>query len=560
MPLRAAIYARVSSDNQSTHSIPDQISMCRELIVREGWELAEVYSDAAMSGGSTFRPSYQAMLRAADRREFDVLVSESLDRLTREQDEPARLFKQLTYLDIPIVTILESRVTELHVGLKGTMNALFLKDLAARTHRGLRGRAEAGRSAGGIAFGYRVIRSTDARGEPIRGDRVINEAEAAIVIRIFEMYDTDQSPLAIAKLLNTEGILGPGGRRWRDTTIRGHGPRGTGILRNALYIGRQDWNRMRYVKNPATGKRVSRLRQPHEVITREVPELRIIEQGLWDRVQHRLNAQRAKSGADNPDRPRFWENRRAQHILTNKAFCASCGGPMVNTGKDYLACGVARKQGLCSNKKSLRRAALEALILDALQTRLMEPDITKFFITELTTEWSRRVGAKSESRSARERELVSIDRKLDNLINAIADGMRGQRLQAQMDELEAQRAIVASELSAPKPPALQLPLDLAEIYRERVSELQSVVSRPDHGAEALALLRELIERVEVKPTPDGEGFEIELEGAIAAMIRLGASNAKTRRPVGAGGLESEMFTSSVKVVAGRGFEPLTFRL
>jgi DNA invertase Pin-like site-specific DNA recombinase len=126
------------------------------------------------------------------------------------------------------------------------MNALFLKDLAAKTHCGLRGRVEAGQSAGGRAFGYDVVRQSDAHGEPIRGERAINAAEAVTVRRIFSMFAAGQSPLAIAHALNAQKVPGPEDRPWRDTTIRGHGPRGTGILRNELYVGRQVWNRMRY--------------------------------------------------------------------------------------------------------------------------------------------------------------------------------------------------------------------------------------------------------------------------------------------------------------------------
>ncbi len=76
-------------------------------------------------------------------------------------------------------------ISELHVGLKGTMNALFLKDLADKTRRGLRGRVAAGRSAGGRCYGYDVVRAVDARGEPLRGGRAVNAAEAAVVRRIF---------------------------------------------------------------------------------------------------------------------------------------------------------------------------------------------------------------------------------------------------------------------------------------------------------------------------------------------------------------------------------------
>jgi hypothetical protein len=74
---------------------------------------------------------------------------------------------------VQIVTLAEGEISELHVGLKGTMNALFLKDLAAKTHRGLRGRVEKGKAGGGLCCGYDVVKRTDSDGEPIRGERKI---------------------------------------------------------------------------------------------------------------------------------------------------------------------------------------------------------------------------------------------------------------------------------------------------------------------------------------------------------------------------------------------------
>ena len=75
-----------------------------------------------------------------------------------------------------IVTLSEGEISELHVGLKGTMNALFLKDLAAKTHRGIRGRVEKGKSGGGLCYGYDVVKHTDAEGEPKARERVVEEA------------------------------------------------------------------------------------------------------------------------------------------------------------------------------------------------------------------------------------------------------------------------------------------------------------------------------------------------------------------------------------------------
>ena len=64
-----------------------------------------------------------------------------------------------------IVTLAEGDITHLHVGLKGTMNALFLKDLADKTRRGLRGRVELGKSGGGLCYGYKVTRAGHQAGE-----------------------------------------------------------------------------------------------------------------------------------------------------------------------------------------------------------------------------------------------------------------------------------------------------------------------------------------------------------------------------------------------------------
>ena len=138
-----------------------------------------------------------------------------------------------------------------HVGLKGTMNALFLKDLADKTRRGLRGRIEAGKSGGGLCYGYRVVRSLNGN-TLTTGEREIEPAEAAIVVRILREFVSGVSPEDIAKRLNREHVSGPCGGKWSPSTIHGHHARGTGILNNELYVGRLVWNRLRYIKESDT--------------------------------------------------------------------------------------------------------------------------------------------------------------------------------------------------------------------------------------------------------------------------------------------------------------------
>ena len=166
--MSAATYSRFSSENQRDASIPDQDRGCVAEIDRQGWQAGPRFFDRALSGSSAHRPGYQALLDGMRRCLFQIIVAESLDRLSRDQEDLAALYKRYKFAGIRIYTLAEGWISELHVGLKGTMGALYLVDLAAKTYRGLRGRIKAGACAGGITCGYDVVPAKE--GED-RGDR-----------------------------------------------------------------------------------------------------------------------------------------------------------------------------------------------------------------------------------------------------------------------------------------------------------------------------------------------------------------------------------------------------
>jgi site-specific DNA recombinase len=423
-PIPAVIYARCSSDLQREASIEDQIEICRRYAEAQGWAILRDYSDRAASGSTRFRPGYQALLAAARQGEFDIVLAEALDRLSRDQEDVAALFKALAFCRVAIVTLAEGVISELHVGLKGTMNALFLKDLAAKTHRGMRGRIKEKRAAGGLSYGYAVKREVDAKGEPIRGGRLVNPKEATVVRRIYSEFAARVSPRAIAKRLNREKITGPGGRPWQDTTIRGHAERGTGILRNELYAGRLVWNRQRFVKDPATGKRQARRNPRAEWIVEEVPELRIVDEALWERVNSRLNAIAQSPISAAIRQSRFWEKRRPRHILTGLVVCGKCGHALTAVGQDYLRCAQADRNGLCDNRRGVRRRILEDLVLEALQKNLMHPDLVAEFIRAYQEEANAERANEEQERLVAARRLEQVKRQLDGLITAISEGLR----------------------------------------------------------------------------------------------------------------------------------------
>jgi len=169
------------------------------------------------------------------------------------------------------------------VGLRGLVGQLYREDNAHKVRRGLAGRVGQGLNAGGRAYGYVPIVGD-------KGKRIIVEAEAEIVRRIFEEYVDGRTPREIAYDLNNEGVSPPRGRSWNASTINGNMQRGTGITQNELYAGRLVWNKVRMVKDPDTGKRLSRPNPKNNWQTADVPALRIVSQELFDAAQSRKQA------------------------------------------------------------------------------------------------------------------------------------------------------------------------------------------------------------------------------------------------------------------------------
>ena len=129
---KVAIYARFSSQMQREASIEDQVRLCKERADREGWSVIDVFSDMALSGATMLRPGLQSLMDRAGRGDFDIVLAEALDRLSRDQADVATLFKRLSFHGVQIVTLTEGEVSELHVGLKGTMKTSSFSRISPR--------------------------------------------------------------------------------------------------------------------------------------------------------------------------------------------------------------------------------------------------------------------------------------------------------------------------------------------------------------------------------------------------------------------------------------------
>ena len=571
---KAAIYARYSSDKQREASIEDQIRLCEERAARESWKITQRYTDHGISGTSLLRPGIQALMRDAQDGRFDVVLTESLDRISRDQEDIAGLYKRLRFAGVRMVTLSEGDIAELHIGFKGTMGALYLKDLADKPRRGLRGRVEAGKSGGGNSYGYDVVVKVSETGDPIRGERRINEAEANIIRHIFNEYAAGKSPKAIAHALNRDKVPGPAGRAWGPSTINGNWRRGTGILNNELYIGRLVWNRLAYIKNPDTGKRVSRLNPESEWIVKDVPELRIVDQDQWDTVKARQQGLRKL--------PEFHEKQRPRMLLSYLLKCGSCGGGFSKISKTHYGCSTARNKGTCDNRLGVRQDELEGMVLSALQSRLMDPALLKEFCEEYTAYRNKLRGEKNAQLASAKTELGKLARQRENLIQAIKDGVPAAEVKDDLARITARREELEALLADTKEEPVLLHPNMAGYYREQVAALAEALTAEENRAEAADLLRSLVDRIELTPNNEGK-LDIDLFGDLAGILALatnengpldesGPSKDKMvagmrnrlalqgKKEKGRPDHRTADLVQQVKMVAGAGFEPTAFRL
>ncbi len=516
---RVAIYARYSSDNQRDASIEDQIAVCRRYAERQGWTVVDWYADRAISGASLLRPGIQSLMEDAGKDGFDVVFAEALDRLSRDQEDVAGIFKRLSFAGVKIITLSEGEISHLHVGLKGTMNALFLKDLADKTRRGLQGRIEAGKSAGGLCYGYDVVKKYNDDGKLIRGDRTINVAEATVVRRIFKAFAAGQSPRQLAKALNAEGVPGPQGKTWTDTTIRGHATRGTGLLNNELYIGRLVWNRLRYIKDPDTGKRVSRPNPKSDWIVQRVPELRIIEDDLWEQVKERQAAILAKFETK-PGRNRLNHTHRKKFLLSGLLRCSECEGSYTIRGQDRYGCFNHYNRGTCTNNRTIKRQIIEARVIAGLKDKLLAPDLVAEFIKGFQEETNTLNHDRELATVQDKAALAKAERSIKAILDAIEDGRYQRSMLDRLDELEKQKDQIAARLAKAPQPLPRIHPNVAGIYRTKIQRLEDALARPDDAREAAEAMRTLIEKIVLTPGAKHGEVKAELHGELAAILAL----------------------------------------
>jgi site-specific DNA recombinase len=505
---RVAIYSRYSSDLQNDRSIEDQIAVCEKVTTKNGWFVAGSFYDRAASGASLFgRPQFAKMVAEAHAGSFDIIVSEDLDRLSRSQRDIADLFEQMTFAEIEIQTLADGLINEMHVGVKGTMSALFLKGLSQKVRRGLGGAVRAGRNPGGDLYGY-----TPRKGEA--GVLDINPETSGIVKRIYEEYAAGASPRAIAARLNVDGIAAPRGGKWNASTINGNTARGQGLLLNERFVGRVVWNKRRSVKDPKTGRRVTRTNPEGDWIVQYVPELRILDDKLFDKAR----ARRLDAGT-----PSSRRRPKSTRLLSGLLRCGSCGSGMALTGSDRsgprVRCSRYRESGSCDNSTKYYIDKIERLVLDRLKMQIDNPKLMGRFVEAYLTE---RRALSADARRDKVKltaQIATCQRGIENLITAVERGtLEPEEVSSRLVIERSEKARLQRELASADELVVSIDLHPTAVkrFKQNLEHISGAGERID--PQVVASFRELVDSVVVMARKPGEPYRLETRGRLAALI------------------------------------------
>ncbi|HTC50738.1 MAG TPA: recombinase family protein [Steroidobacteraceae bacterium] len=521
--MKAALYARFSTEKQRDASVDDQFRECERIAKAAGLTVISRFQDAAMSGGTADRPGYQALLKAARKRQFDVIVTEDISRLWRNRAEFGPRSAELEDLGVHCLTCVGDDTRRdgwgLVIQIKQAVAEHARREASYRTRRGQEGVARSGKSAGGRAYGY--IPAAQSQTCEIE----IDEAQAKIVRQIFELYADGHSPKRIAAKLNEEGIPSPGamwnrtdtgshGKRrgkWVASAIHGDTRRGYGILNNERYIGRTVWGRLQWKRSAADSNRrtaipVSDATQ-HVVSTDE--RLRIVPQALWDKAKARQQTAR-ESGIGR----RFGEKgRHAGTLLSGLLVCADCGSRFIAGDARCYQCSTRTYGGIsaCDNVLRVNRVRAEAAITDYLETDLLSPAAIEAAKAGYADEIARQRRALNNVNAINcIDERKAIDAQESQLRGLLKSGaLSADVANAAMNALDMKRRKLTKPAKLDTAGAFREFQLQVERYRSAIGNLGKLMSDSDRVLEARTLVQQML---------GGQGTVVRAGARVGAMF------------------------------------------
>ena len=410
--MKAVIYARYSSSNQREESIEGQLRECREFAAKNDIIVIGEYCDHAISGKTDKRPEFQRMIKDSEKGTFDTLLLYTIDRFARNRYDSAtykiklkRNGVQIIYVKQPISKEPEGIILE--SVLEGYAE-YYSENLSRAVKRGLKENALHGIApAARPPLGY----TTDETRH-----YVIDPVGAKIVKEIFELYADGRTIPEIVSYCNAHGYKTSRGKPFRKNSL-------PSILRNEKYIGVYRYMDVEKVDG--------------------IP--RIIDNDLWDTVQSKLThnfSARAKNKA------------KEDYLLTPKLFCGHCGSLMTgetgtsHTGKvhSYYKCNCRKYKHVCNKANEKKKPLEDFVVRHTVETVLTDENMEK--IADKAMELIEKDYADTSYLSGLKANLSETEKRINNLMKAIEQGIITETTKARLEELENDRRTITAEIAA----------------------------------------------------------------------------------------------------------------
>ena len=374
------------------------------------------YIDRALSAKTADRPEFQRMIKDSAKGLFDVVIVWKLDRFSRDRYDSAHYKRILRKNGVKVVSAKEN----ISDGPEGIILESMLEgyaeyysaELSEKIHRGQKDNALKGKNnGGGIPIGY------------LLGDEqklVIDPLTAPIVLEIFKRYADGETVRSIVEDLNSRGLQTKRNKPFSMNSFNA-------LLKNRKYIGEYQYQDV--------------------VIPGGVPA--IVPEELFYRVQERMEKNKrapARSKAED------------EFLLTTKLFCGKCERMMVgesgtsHTGKShyYYKCGNAKRNKGCK-KKAVKKDWIERIAVIWTVNRVLRDDEINRIATDLVSLQD----LEDLTLPALRRQLEETEKGIENMLNAIQQGVLTSSTKSRLEELERQKTeldinILQTQLQRPR--------------------------------------------------------------------------------------------------------------
>ena len=396
--MNVVIYARYSSDGQTESSIEGQLRECKEYAERNNMTIAETYIDRALSAKTDNRPEFLKMVSDSSRKQFQAVLVWKLDRFARNRKDSATYRAILKRSGVKLISVKEN-ISEgpegiiLEAMLEG-MAEYYSAELSVKVKRGQTENALKCKANGGaIPFGYKINAERYYEIDPLT---------APIILEIFTRYADGETVCSISADLNARGVFANNKHKYTHKASMHN------LLKNRRYIGEY-----RYGKIITPGGMPA-----------------IVPKDIFKRVEERMKKNKHTPAA---------QKAITEYILTTKLFCGNDGAMMVGvsgtskTGKKhhYYKCGDAQHRKAC-NRKAIKKDWIESHIVALVKDFVLRDNV----IEDMTKLVLERQNRENTTLPLLQKQYKEIEKKIENLIDLMQDGMVNISVKSRLDKLE----------------------------------------------------------------------------------------------------------------------------